>query len=310
MLLLILPTWGFFAHQRINEYAVYLLPPELIAFYKPHIGFLSEHATDPDKRRYALPEEGARHYIDLDRYGSYPFPSLPRRWEDAIEKFSADTVESRGTVPWWIQVQLGRLTKAFRDKDPGRALRISAELGHYIADAHVPLHACHNHDGQYTGQRGIHGFWESRLPELLADKEWDFLIGKAAFISDPAAFIWDRILESAAAADTVLRIEKHLTERTPPGGKYAFEERNGVLTRQYASGLSRTYDRLLNGMVERRMRESVWAVASFWYTAWIRAGQPGLQPLNGPLSEQDRAEMESLNEAWRRTGGSTREHRN
>ena len=41
-----------------------------------------------------------------------------------------------------------------------------------------------------TDQKGIHGFWESRIPELLAEKEWDFFIGKAEYIKNPADFIW------------------------------------------------------------------------------------------------------------------------
>ena len=50
--------WGFYAHQKINYYAVFLLPPEMMVLYKPNISFLSEHAVDPDKRRYAVAEEG------------------------------------------------------------------------------------------------------------------------------------------------------------------------------------------------------------------------------------------------------------
>ncbi len=66
---------------------------------------------------------------------------------------------------------LARLTTAFKNKDPAKILKLSAELGHYIADFHVPLHASSNHNGQYTNQKGIHGFWESRIPELLAQPE-------------------------------------------------------------------------------------------------------------------------------------------
>ncbi len=70
--------WGFYAHKKINYYAVFLLPPEMMVLYKPNIEFLEEHAVDPDKRRYAVPEEGPRHYIDIDHYGEYPYPNLPR----------------------------------------------------------------------------------------------------------------------------------------------------------------------------------------------------------------------------------------
>ncbi|TMI78395.1 MAG: S1/P1 Nuclease, partial [Bacteroidetes bacterium] len=182
--------WGFYAHKKINYFAVFLLPPQMLILYKQHIDFLTAHAVDPDMRRYAVPGEGARHYIDIDHYGTYPFTSLPRKWNDAVTKFSADTLHQHGIVPWWVQTMLHRLTDAFAEKNQAKILKLSAEIGHYIADAHVPLHANSNHNGQYTNQQGIHAFWESRVPELLAEKEWDFFLGKAEYIKDPGKFIW------------------------------------------------------------------------------------------------------------------------
>ncbi|HSC37120.1 MAG TPA: hypothetical protein VLD19_04590, partial [Chitinophagaceae bacterium] len=136
--------WGFFAHRKINYYAVFLLPPEMLVLYKPHINFLSEHAVDPDKRRYTLPGEGARHYIDLDHYGAPPFASLPRQWDSAAARFSADTLLAYGIVPWHIQVVQQQLTRAFKEKNPSKILLLSAAIGHYMVDAHVPLHANSN----------------------------------------------------------------------------------------------------------------------------------------------------------------------
>ena len=31
--------WGFYAHQKINYYACFLLPPEMMVLYKPNIAF-------------------------------------------------------------------------------------------------------------------------------------------------------------------------------------------------------------------------------------------------------------------------------
>jgi S1/P1 Nuclease. len=289
-------SWGFYAHRQINYYAVFLLPPEMLVLYKPHIHYISEHAVDPDKRRYALAAEGARHFIDIDHYGVYPFDSLPRSWQQAVAKFSADTLQAHGIVPWWIQVMLGRLTKAFREKNQARILKLSADLGHYIADAHVPLHASSNHNGQKTNQHGIHAFWESRIPELMAETTWDFFIGQATYLSHPLQFTWHRVLESAAAADSVLALERTMNKRFSPDRKFSFEQRNGQLVRQYSTEYCVAYDKVLNGMVERRMRQSIFAVASFWYTAWVNAGQPNLRELE--LGEEDKQEMEALNRAW------------
>jgi hypothetical protein len=301
--------WGFFAHQKINYYAVFLLPPQLLSFYKPHIDFLSEHAVDPDKRRYVVAEEGLRHYIDIDRYGAFPYDALPRQWDSAVAKYGEDTLVKHGIVPWWIQVMQRRLTAAFKERDAARILKLSAELGHYVADAHVPLHASSNHNGQHTNQRGIHGFWESRIPELLADGEWDFFIGKAGYITAPGTFIWKRVLQSAAAADTVLAFEKVLSSQFSPDQKYAFEERNGKVLRQYSTAYSKAYNAMLNGMVERRMRESIHAVASFWYTAWVDAGQPDVTGLlHHKFREEDLKEFQTLNDAWRNSAPSFNEH--
>jgi len=291
--------WGFYAHQKINHYAVFLLPPGMMVLYKPNIAFLSEHAIDPDKRRYAVPEEGPRHYIDIDRYGTYPYPDLPRKWADAVAKFGEDSLKQHGIVPWHVQNMLHRLTGAFKEKNYSLIMKYSAEIGHYISDAHVPLHASSNHNGQFTNQKGIHGFWESRVPELLAEKEFDFFIGKAEYIQNPGDFIWKRVLESALAADTVLNYERELSKKFPDDKKYAFENRNGKTIRQYSSAFTIAYNKMLDGMIERRMRQSIYAIASFWYTAWINAGQPDLKALvTQKFSEADLKEFENLNKQW------------
>ena len=293
--------WGFYAHQKINYYAVFLLPPQMMVLYKPNISFISEHAVDPDKRRYIVAGEGPRHFIDIDHYGNYPYPLLPHKWKDATLCIAEDSLRAYGIVPWHIQTMLTRLTAAFKEKNFSKIMKNSAELGHYMADAHVPLHANSNHNGQFTNQRGIHGFWESRVPELLAEKEFDFFIGQAAYISNPLEFTWARVLESAKAADSVLRFEKELTNQFPPDKKYAFENRNGLLIRQYSSAFTIAYNKKLTGMIERRMRQSIFAVASFWYTAWVNAGQPDLTTLSTQqFSDSDIKSFDDLNEQWRK----------
>lgn len=301
--------WGFYAHQRINYFAVFLLPPEMMVLYKPNIQFISDHAVDPDKRRYAVATEAPKHYIDIDRYGRYPWTEVPEGFSDALKKYSEDTVIANGIGPWWIVIMQQRLTNAFKEKNAAKILKLSAELGHYIADSHVPLHSNSNHDGQQTNQKGIHGFWESRVPELLAEKEFDFMIGKATYISDISKYVWDRVRESGAASDTVLKDEAGLTKQFPAGRKYSFEERSGKIVRQYSSAFTIAYNHMLNGMVERRMRLAIASVASFWYTAWVDAGQPDLKNLKKTaFTEEDMKEFEMLNNAWRSDRIKGRQH--
>jgi hypothetical protein len=293
-------SWGFYGHKLINYYAVFLLPPEMMSLYKKHINFINDHAVDPDKRRYAIVQEAPRHFIDMDKYGPPPYKLLPRTWKEAVACYTEDSLNAHGIVPWWIQVMLQRLTKAFKESDQARILKLSAELGHYIADSHVPLHACSNHNGQFTNQRGIHGFWESRVPELLAEKEWDFLIGKAAYIKDPVDYTWRRVMESASESDSVLFLERKLSQGFPPERKFAYETRSGVMVKQYSSEYTVAYNAMLDDMVQRRLRQSIFAVASFWYTAWVNAGRPDLGKLtNREFSEKEWQEFKKLDEQWK-----------
>ncbi|MFT4779543.1 MAG: hypothetical protein ACJAU0_001789 [Flavobacteriales bacterium] len=292
--------WGFFAHRRINELAVFTLPQELFGFYKEHINFISEHAVDPDKRRYGVKGEAPRHFIDIDHYCKdkphcNPFLLMPRHWNDAVEKFSEDTLMEYGIVPWHISTMTYRLTKAFEEKNLKRILRNSAEIGHYVADAHVPLHTTENYNGQFSGQYGIHGFWESRLPELY-EPNYDFFVGQASYIESPLAKAWEVVEASHNALDSVLRFEKELTEEYPEDRKFSYEERGRMLVKVYSEEFSNDYHQRLNGQVERRMREAVITVGSLWFTAWVNAGQPVLDDILPESLEQLKEEIAKENE--------------
>lgn len=286
-----LSGWGFFAHKEINRIATFTLPPELFGFYKSNIEFITEHAVDPDKRRYAVKDEAPRHFIDLDRYGKSPLDSMPKTWEEAVKKYTADTLMAHGIVPWHIDVMVKRLSAAFRNGDYDRILRTSADLGHYIADAHVPLHTTRNYNGQLTNQKGIHGFWESRLPELFND-DYNFFVGKAVYVEDPLALAWTTVAESFAAKDSVLQFEAELNERFPSDRKYSYENRGASLMKVYSEEYSKAYSTMLDGMVERRMRKAIITVGSLWFTAWVNAGQPDLdQYKNKKISNESEEEL-------------------
>ena len=276
--ILLFSSWGFFAHQRINKLAVFTLPKDLIGFYKNNIIYITEHAVDPDKRRYADSLEAPRHYLDADHYGEKPFEVIPRKWNDAVAKLSEDTLNAYGIVPWQIQRTYLKLVKAFENQDSTLILKHSADLGHYIADAHVPLHTTENYNGQMTNQVGIHGFWESRLPELFAG-DYDYFVGKAKYINSPLNAAWDMVEDTYTMLDSTLSIEKRLTKTFPSDRKYTFNERNNKVIREYSIDFSAAYHKELNGMVERQMRKSILNIGSFWYSAWVDAGQPNMKRL-------------------------------
>jgi hypothetical protein len=292
--------WGFWGHKRINNKACFTLPPELFGFYKKHIDYITEHSVDPDKRRYSDPEEAPRHYIDLDHYsyGPHAVDSIPHYWKDAVAKLTEDTLKAYGIVPWHINVMQYRLTDAFKEGDVDRILYLSASLGHYIADAHVPLHCSENYNGQLTNQHGIHGFWESRLPELYADG-YDYFVGRVHFIAKPQEEAWKIVAGSYAALDSVLAFERELNKQYSQDQKYAFEQRGASTVKVYSQDYSQAYNKMLDGMVERRMRAAITSVGSFWYTCWVNAGSPDLSAFESKeLSDSMKLKMKQEEELW------------
>ena len=294
---LVLSAWGFFAHMQINELAVYTLPAGLSRFYKNNIKYIRDHAVDPDKRRYADTLEAPRHYLDVEVYEAH-IESIPTRLEDAVKKYGSARLQASGTVPWQIQISYYKLVNAFKARDSVKILLYSAYLGHYIGDAHVPLHTTENHNGQLTNQAGIHAFWESRLPKLFA-KDYNFLVGRAGYIENPLREAWKIVKHTHTLVDSTLLLEKALRRSFPAHKQYSYSKRKGQVLKQYAEAYASAYNLSLNNMVEKQMRASVKAVGDFWYSAWVDAGQPNMENLiKVPESELERQREERLNNKY------------
>lgn len=297
--LITLTSWGFFAHMRINRLAVFTLDEGMIRFYKANIEYLSDHATDPDKRRYADTAEAPRHYLDAEAYEKH-IDSIPRKWEDALQRYGPEKLHANGILPWHIQRSYYQLVNAFKARDSARILICSAYLGHYIADAHVPLHTTQNHNGQLTRQQGIHAFWESRLPELFADK-YNFLVGKALYIENPLREAWKMVSHTHLLVDTVLSTEALLHKHFPADRKYSYSRRNTLVTKQYSYAYSKAWHRQMKHMVERQMKRAILATGSFWFSAWVDAGQPELENMRQKKSSSaDRTAEEEVDQTFRK----------
>ncbi|WP_019989904.1 zinc dependent phospholipase C family protein [Rudanella lutea] len=294
------PSWGFYSHRQINRLAVFTLPAEMMPFFKRHIDYLTDNAVNPDRRRVAVVGEAPRHFIDLDDYPDTTTATLPRYYKDAVSRYGEDTLAAHGIVPWHIQLAKYQLTEAIRTRNVRQILRLAADLGHYIADANVPLHTTRNYNGQLTNQQGIHGFWESRLPELFSH-QFDFVVGPADYVQSPQKAAWRAVFRAHAALDSVLRTEQELTAQVGDTRKFGFEERNGVTTKVYSEVFSAQYHERLKGQVERQMRASVKMVGDFWYTCWVDAGQPDLRELaRQELTEADKNEEAAEQKSWLR----------
>ncbi len=270
--------WGFYAHKKINRQAVFSLPVEMIGFFKENIQFITENAVNPDERRYAVKGEAEKHFIDADVYGDSAVYTLPRYWKEAKATFTEDTLRKYGIAPWNVYFVQQQLTNAFERNDGSAILRLAADLGHYLGDINVPLHTTENYNGQLTGQEGIHGFWETRIPELLSEN-FNLFVGKAEYIENTQLAAWDAVIQAHQALDSVLVFERQLNAKFNKDKKYSFEERGNRNVKVYSKAYTLAYHKMLHGQVERQMKKSIKMVADFWFTAWVDAGQPDLSIL-------------------------------
>lgn len=213
-----------------------------------------------------------------------------------------DHFSEYGVLPYHLSQYYDKLVKAFVGRETKAILRLCAEMGHYIGDAHVPLHTTENYNGQLTDQVGIHGFWESRLPELFADDDYDFFVGRAEYVEEVKPYFWDVVLASHSHLDEVLAVEKELSQSYPQDQQYCFEERLEVTIQTQCTDYAAAYHGQLDGMVELRMRDAILSIGSIWYSAWIDAGQPDLNNLDSPLWTESKEENDELEKQYK--GGS------
>ncbi|HUI30052.1 MAG TPA: hypothetical protein VLX91_07535 [Candidatus Acidoferrales bacterium] len=266
--------WGFWAHKVINREAAALLPEPLKGFYEKNLDYVAEHASDPDLRRDFDKSEGYRHYIDIDRYGSYPNFDVPHSYEDAVKKYGETTVIKNGTVPWTVGLAVDSLAAAMKTGNIPLVLHLSADLGHYVGDMNVPLHVTQNYDGQMTGNIGVHARWESGIPEHFGEK-YDFAgIDSVFYIKNPVEHAFEILNHSYSLIDRIFRADSMAKIGIPRDSLYRVEEKDGRKAYIYSE---RYYDKFnieLDGMVESQMRRATREVASYWYTAWVNAGKP------------------------------------
>lgn len=299
-------AWGSWGHKHISRAAVFALPETMRSFYYNHIDFITEGSVVPDLRKYVTNDkaEGPRHYVDIEDFGNIPINSFPRTTKDAYTKYDSAFLNKTGYLPWHIQNLTEKLTQAFKKKNKSEILFISAELSHYIADAHMPLHTSSNHDGQRTNQKGVHALWESILPPMFGEA-YNFSAAPAKYIEDIPAETWTIIAQSHSLIDTLLSSEKKVRKnftkdnmyKKDPSGKIAMFYNSPVFSDEYAQ----QFHAALGGMVEQQLRLSISGIAGFWYTAWVNGGSPDLTSMDDPrLTKQNRKNYKKELKAYKK----------
>ena len=256
-------AWSFEVHRFIMARAIPLLPAEIRPFFERFQTAIVEHAIDPDLWRTAgWEEEPARHFLDMDAYGPYPFKDLPHDYAEAVKRRGEAFVTKNGLLPWRTQEMHTKLVEAFTQTAPYARENIkffSSVVAHYVADGHVPFHAAVNYDGQLTGQWGVHSRFESELFERYKDV-LSIAPAPVSPVAGARAFMFATLTDSFPHVQAILDADKAAVQ-----GREFYDDE--YFTRFFGA---------VKPILERRLSDSITGVASLITAAWIEAGRPAL----------------------------------
>lgn len=252
--------WGANAHKLITNKAVDTLPPDVKQFFEANRTYLMQNSAEPLEAMSKNPTgERRNRYIFLDRYGRFPFDSLPRDYKAAVSKYTKVKLEANGVLPWQIGLYSEKLTNALKARNWEDARQFAAILAHYVAQAHDPFATTENFDGKLSSQVGVDQRFNSRLVDRFS-LFFFILPNEASFISDPTDHAFESCLNAHSWLDQVLLADRRARRGLPD------------YTDEY-------YDRLYNqagAVLLRGISDASTDVGSFWLTAWINAGRPQL----------------------------------
>ncbi len=192
-------AWGKQGHAIVNQTAALLLSEET------KYDFLREHAFDlayfsnvPDivwKQQKTYDLEAPQHFMDMEiferelKINANSSTQLTEKMNEAFllqrEEFDAKypNITLKAGRSWWrireiydlFQKQSqfladSKMTQKERHDLQAHWLVLAGVLGHYVGDLAQPLHCTENFDGQLSGQKGLHSFFEDKLLNLMIPK--------------------------------------------------------------------------------------------------------------------------------------------
>lgn len=274
LILTALPTifnygWGDNGHKLITRYALEFLPPELNFTEEIKLAII-EHSIDPDYRKKEDPTEPVKHFIDIDYYKEFLNGNMITSL-DSLKKIYGDSIVTmQGILPWSIEKTYSNLVNAFHEENRDKIILYSSDLAHYVGDAHQPLHATLNYNGQLTSQKGVHFRYEIEMIDKHIDEiekslsanplHWKKL--QSVYISGIKELIFDFIYESNFETDIILNADKIALKY----GDNKYEE---------------NYYRILwfrtKSLTEKKFEQASFIISSLIYSAWVDAGKPKLR---------------------------------
>ena len=249
--------WGSTGHKIINRKAVFSFPGAMSSFYWWRDS-LANHASDADYRKGSDPSESKRHYIDIDNYPEFVANGrIPQTLDSLIAIYGVTVVNNNGILPYTIIATVDSVKKYFQQNNWQKAMLKAADLGHYVADAHNPLHITRNYDGQYSNQTGIHSRYETQM--INADTgRLAYTYDSAFYVPNVNQFVFNFVYHNYQYVDSLLKADSIA---------YALAGNYGSLYLQQLWNRSGYF-------TVKMFKNSSNYLATLIYTAWINAGSP------------------------------------
>jgi hypothetical protein len=252
-------AWGTNAQRLVLNKAIDTLPPDVRSFFEANRADLLQHVTDPIDAETTTPAERHNHVLYLDKYGRFPFSTLPRNYKIAVGKYGKSKLESNGLLPWQIGVYSQKLTEAMKLGRWDEVKLDAAILADYVAEAHDPFNTTENFDGHLSNQTGVN----ERFATTLVDRFSSFFPMRpndASFIADPTDHAFESCLHAHAWVEVVLLADRDARLTTKSYDDEYFDH---------------FYNQSAPTLI-RQLSDAATDVGSYWFTAWINAGRPTL----------------------------------
>lgn len=223
-------AWGHRGHEIVASVAARLLEEKESMKYLLENEFsLGYYTNVPDmiwknlgKETYET--ERPQHYMDWSEKLASIFQkpqNIPLAFDEYKKKMGDKYDPNDGRSPWRIKQFFEKCQELARNLTREKQMDLllcAGILSHYTGDLSQPLHATNNFDGQLTGQKGIHSFFEDDMVNLLDPQLKVSVLKKAMTLyakevkknRDYNQLVRDLITESHGRVDTLLKLDKKI----------------------------------------------------------------------------------------------------
>lgn len=263
-------SWGGTGHRIISEKSSLSFNSEMSQFTS-WVAILIDHASDADNRKGSDPNESPKHYIDIDKYSEFLSDGrIPQTLDSAVQAHGSYNVYDWGILPWATLAAFDSVKSCLQRHNFSKASLFAADLGHYVADGHMPLHITANYNGQLTGNDGIHSRYESTMINGFAS-QINYSGRSIAEISDMRQYVFNYLYHNYKYVDSIMLADNYAKNFSSNTSSDAYKNALWNKTKGFTIAL---------------FRDGSHALAELIYNAWIQSGRPSITGIDQLFGER------------------------